>query len=370
MAQQTRALRTFSILIGLLCSIYSAVAQQKAIPLDPSGVVKKFNKNFNGIGPQLYFLPPPRSKQELLTDYYSEKASFQDSIVRALDFQRLLADYKVVGNQKELILQFQPFPTDDLAWNTLINTQLAEDQINTAYGLLNNYAQYLLVHQKPQLAIQTLQTALVNAQKSANSPDITSIQANLSRIFLFERNMERAGFFQEANYKEALSNKQLKEQANSLVQIAMIQAIDKDYKSAENTIIRRAIPLFNKIKAYDGKLLALEQLARIYHLQNKHIEAQWFLIQARDIAVAKKLYDDLAEIEYLLALSKHLQQNSKVAKQEFINANGLAKKENNRLLQLAILDKLGEIYLQQADLSNAQATLDQYYKLREELFTK
>lgn len=368
MAQYTRTLRAFSFFLGTICSIYTAVAQQKEPSSRALTDVTKYNKTFKGIGPQVYFLPAPRSKQELLTDSYLEKASFQDSIVRALDFQRMVASYADVRSQDNILSQFTPFPTDEPTWNSLINAQLSSGQLNAAYGLQNNFAQYLLTKQKPSQAIQMLHTALLNAQKMESSIDIATIQANLSRIYMFERNMEQAGYFQEAYYKEALSNKQLKEQASSLVQIAMIQALDKDFRSAENTIIRKAIPLFNKVKAYDGKILAWEQLARIYQLQNKHTEAQWFLIQARDLANAKSLNDDLAEIEYLLASSKLIQKNTKVAKLEFLKADVLAKKENNKLLQLAILDKLGEVYLQQKDLSNAETTLAEYYELRKELF--
>jgi hypothetical protein len=40
-----------------------------------------------------------------------------------------------------------------------------------------------------------------------------------------------------------------------------------NYKTAENNIIRSAIPLLNKAKAYEGKIFAWEMLAEIYFKQ-------------------------------------------------------------------------------------------------------
>lgn len=109
-------------------------------------------------------------------------------------------------------------------------------------------------------------------------------------------------------------------------------------------------------------------MAKIYQLQNKHTEAQWFLIQARDLARRRQLTEDLAEIEYMLASSKFVQKNYKVAKKEFIQADELAKMEDNRLLRLAIVDKLGQIYMSQSDLDEAENALSTYQELRNELF--
>src|SRR5690606_12198865 len=111
-------------------------------------------------------------------------------------------------------------------------------------------------------------------------------------------------------------------------------------------------------------------LARIYQLQNKHTEAQWFLIQARDLANSKNFNEELAEIEYMLAFSKFVQKNYNVAKKEFLQADELAKSEENKLLQLAIIDKLGQIYMTQSDFNNAEAALLYYQDLRTELLNK
>lgn len=50
----------------------------------------------------------------------------------------------------------------------------------------------------------------------------------------------------------------------------------KNYDGAELDIIRKAIPLYNKSKAYGDKIIAWQQLAQVYFDQNKFTEAQWF----------------------------------------------------------------------------------------------
>ena len=78
--------------------------------------------------------------------------------------------------------------------------------------------------------------------------------------------------------------------------------------------------------------------------------------------------DTLPEIEYMLAFSKYVQQNYRVAQREFEQAKRLAKDQDNKLLQLAISDKLGDIYLYFKEYSSAKDELDDYMRLRAELF--
>lgn len=343
-------------------------AQQTDSVLDPAGYVNKYDVAFEGIGPQVYVLPAPRTREELLTDSYKEKTSFQDSIHRALDFQQLVAEFKSTSNEANVQYLLSPMPSTALAWNELIETEIERGNHHAAYGLLHTYALASLKNGAIAQTLGLLQNALHHAQKTPHILDVATIQYNLANVYLYDKNIQQAGYFQEVYYRTAVKQKSIIDQANSLMKIALIQAYDKDYRSAENNIIRKAIPLLNRAKAYEQKIVAWQTLARIYQLQNKHTEAQWFLIQARDLANSKNFSSELAEIEYMLAFSKFIQQNYNVAKKEFLQADELAKSEDNKLLQLAIVDKLGDIYMTQNDLHNAEAALHSYEDLREELF--
>lgn len=343
-------------------------AQQTDEVLDPAGYINKYDVDFDGVGPRVYVLPAPRTREELLIDSYKEKVYFQDSIDRALDFQQLVAEFKPTHNEANVQYLLSPMPTTALAWNELVEKEIDRGNYSAAYGLLHTYASLSLKSGAIAQTLGLLQSALQHAQKTPNVPDVAIIQYNLANIYLYDKNIQQAGYFQEAYYNTAIKQKSIVDQANSLMKIALIQAHDKDYRSAENNIIRKVVPMLNKAKAYERKIIAWQTLAKVYQLQNKHTEAQWFLIQARDLANNNSFSGELAEIEYMLASSKFIQKNYNVAKKEFLQADELAKSEDNKLLQLAIADKLGQIYMTQDDLHNAESTLHMYQDLRQELF--
>ncbi|MEJ5054206.1 tetratricopeptide repeat protein [Sphingobacterium sp. MYb382] len=343
-------------------------AQSKKLPEGDSGSVTKYNKKFNGIGPTVYVVYPEKSKKEKLQDSYTLKLGFQDSITKALDFQQLVEGFKATSNEASIQPLLSTVPINKADWLRLVEHEANLENYPLAYALLQAYAVQALRSQDIKEAVHLLNEALLHAQKTKETGDLATIQYNLANIYFYLKDVENAGFFQEASYKMAVQHKNGVEQAVSLVKIALIQAFDKDYISAESTIIRKAIPLLNKAKAYDQKVDAWVALAKIYQWQNKHTEAQWFLIQARDLAVKRNVTNDLAVIEYMLAFSKQVQKNYTVAEQEFIRADKLAQLEQNKLLQLAIADRLGQVYMERNDIPNAENTLRSYQTLRRELF--
>ena len=360
---------SFLGIIGLLLlGSMNVHAQAKKPQEGDSGIVKKYDKTFNGIGPRVDVVYPEKSKKEKLEDSYNLKVSFQDSISKALDFQQLIDGFRTTRNIASIQPLLATMPLSKSDWLGLIERETNEENYTVAYALLQAYAVQALRGKDIPEALHFLNEALVQAQKTKESQDLATIQYNLSNIYLYLKDIENAGHFQESSYNMAVQYKNGVEQALSLVKIALIQALDKDFVSAESTIIRKAIPLLNKAKAYDEKVDAWIALAKIYQWQHKHTEAQWFLIQARDLAVKHNITNDLAVIEYMLAFSKQVQKNYAVAEQEFIRADKLAQSERNKLLQLAIIDRLGQVYLERNDISKAEQALRSYEALRQELF--
>jgi len=356
-----------TLAISLMLSILSLKGQDNDKPLDPSGFVTKYNNSFAGIGPKVYVLPTPRTKEEELVDSYKEKTGFFDSISRQLDVQHIIEDYKFTSNANYLKQNFNPFPTNENDWNALITKLEKNNNLPLVAGLANEYAYDLLKQGEVNKSIALLIRGL-NAAKTAGTGERIALEHNLASAYLYNGNYSDASAMQETFFKSATDSKASVDQANTLVRIALLQAYQKNYQAAENTIIRRAFPLFNKTKFYPGKVNALITLAKIYQLQNKHTEAQWFLIQAKDLAEDKKINNELPEIEFMLAFSKYVQQNYKIALIEFENAKKLADVENNKVLQLAIHDKLGDIYLLMENYKDAEEELSNYWRLRKELF--
>ncbi|WP_313261970.1 tetratricopeptide repeat protein [Sphingobacterium sp.] len=352
---------------GLITSTVSLKAQTNNKPLDPSGFVTKYDSSFAGIGPKVYVLPPPRTKEEELVDSYKEKQGFFDSISRQLEYQSIIEDYKPTLNASYLKQSFNPFPATGQEWNDLIAKLENNRNLPLAAGMANEYAYDLLKKGDINKAIALLIRGL-NAARTSGSGEKFVLEHNLANAYLFNGNFTDAAAMQETFLRSAVEKKELVDQANTLVRIALVQAHEKKYFAAENTIIRRAFPLYNRTKNHFGKVYALINLAKIYQLQNKHTEAQWFLIQAKDLANLRKIDNELPEIEYMLAFSKYIQQNYKVAQLEFEKAKTLADVENNKVLQLAIADKLGDIYLMMGNFKDAEQELSSYWRLRNELF--
>lgn len=369
-------IKTYSTIIQLIQSVIllalttgiatTVLAQQKT--LDPSGYLLKYDTQFEGIGPKVYVLPPPRSKAEEIKDNYMEIVNFQDSITQALQYLRLLENWKPTTNDATILQLLSPAPQNTAEWNMLIASYSDQKNHAIASGLLNEYAKVRVLHKETSQAVGLLESALQEATAQQNVQNIGIIQSNLSTLLLFNKDYIEAGRYEEAYYKQAIVDKSIVDQANSIVKIALIKAYDKDYNAAENNIIRKAIPLFNKAKAYEGKTIAWLTLAEIYQMQNKHTQAQWFLIQARDLASSKNLSNNLAEMEYMLAFSKYIQQNIAVAKKELHMALELSKKEDNKFLQLAIVEKLGRINLQENNMEEAEKQLQDYWQIRKMLF--
>ena len=69
-------------------------------------------------------------------------------------------------------------------------------------------------------------------------------------------------------------------------------------------------------------------------------------------------------IEYLLASSKLLDKNFKIAKKEFLSTLLLARERKNVPLELAVLDKLGEVYMHLKDFEEADKTYQNFTSLK------
>jgi len=362
------------VLFYLYCSLFAgavvALAQDRSDPLDPSGYLKKYHVDFDGVGPKVYLLPAPQHVPpiDLLAESYRAKADFEVEINRALDIQRFLAEFRQMGNADHLDRWTFAGTPDAQQWDAMVAQELGHNNYAGAYAILNLQA-FLSLRSGTTLnrSLELLLSALQQAQKTGNEEDIAAIRYNLGNAYLLRGDTEQARAFLEDAHASAVRRADIIEQGNTLVKLAVAQAQAGDHASAEDNIIHKAIPLFNKAKAHERKAIAWHTLAKIYRSYDKHTQAQWFLIQARELAESHNL---LTEIEYLLALSKFSQKNYPIAQREFIRANEMADTEGNEMLQLAIADKLGQIYLAENKLDEAEQTLTAYHNLRNVLFPK
>lgn len=333
--------------------------------LDPYGYVTKYDTAFNGIGPEVYILPLPRTLKEEMIDTYQEISLFEDSIHTALQHHRFLSYFQKTSNQEKTNTIF---PDSLKLSEMMIKPYIEQKNHPIVYALYNRLALVYLQQNRVKNASEALQNALSHAQIINNQNDIAALQSNMALIYIITGKLEEAGLLENEHLVHAQKSKDLPNQATSYTRIAQIEAYKKNYRAAENTIIRKAIPLFNKSKSYSGKIEAWIMLAEIYRNQNKHTEAQWFLIQARDLAKNQNFTENLALIEYMLGSSKIIQRNYKVAKTELEQALSLVKNTSNPYLQIAIVEQLGQANVKLGDYEMAKKYLIQYQHLYNNLF--
>lgn len=352
-----------SIVYLFACSLMS-YAQD--LTIDYTGSIAKYNHNFKGIGPEVYFLPPPKTKTEqLIAIFDSEmRKDFAKKIAQELRYKTLLTQIKSLQANNRFQYLLKPAPADLTTWNTLLErTKQQEDDPANLY-LLNEAGLFAIHNHHSDQAVNYLENALLIASKESNKQERLVLQQNLAAVLLYTNNFEKAATVAQENLKLAIQLKDYRDQANAWTQLALAKSGLKNYNEAEQHIIRKAIPLYNKSKAYEDKIIAWEQLAQIYFEQNKFTEAQWFLLQAQQLAENKKITNELPAIEYLLASSKLLDKNFKVAKKEFLSTLTLAQERNNVPLQLAALDKLGEVYILLKDFEEADKTFQNFTSLK------
>lgn len=354
----------FTILTNV-CSVYSQSLPQ--LTFDPYGFVNKYDTLFDGIGPKVYILPLPRTLKDEMIDTYKEIESFQDSIHISFQKHRLISTFRNTSNNSivENIISGSP---SERSIQELIQQNIDQNNHALVYGLNNNLAHIYLQQRNLKSAIKALELSFLHAQQTNNAQDQAVIQSNLATVYLLLAKYDDALHFENLNLEYAIKSKSLTDQAVSYGKLAWIQAYKKDYQMAENTIIRKAIPLFNKSKNYLGKIEAWIILAEIYRSQNKHTQAQWFLIQARDLAKKHDLPNNLALIEYMLGSSKMLQNNYKVAKKELEIAWDLVQNTQNKYLQISTAEQLGRANVHLGIYDRAKDFLTYYWKLRNSHF--
>ncbi len=352
---------------GLLLCLTSLVIGQ-VNNKDFTGVISKFDTTFSGTGPEVYFLPKPKSKAESLTDQYRVIETEDGLVKRKIMLQQIINNFGSTSDEQYIQTIVLQNNLQSANWENISNTEVQKGNTSVAIGLLNIFAKEYLQQNLEIEAEAILEKAIKISENYANKDDQQIILKNLFTIYLYNNSLVKANAIEENFYKEAQKNKSLQEQASSLVKLAEIDAFQKEFKLAESTIIRKAIPLLNRSKDYNGKVLAWIKLAEIYASNQQYTEAQWFLIQAQELANQKQLNEHRATIEYMLGEAKYYQKNVRVAQIELGRALKLAQESQNMYIELLTTKRLGEISLQQNRIADAERFLKSYWTLRNKLF--
>lgn len=352
------------------CGVLNGSFAQQHV--DFSGVVSKYDSTFAGIGPPVYFLPPPKTAEELLDDRYAEKeidsAVVEDYVNRMKYYHRL----DMTGNGRVLakyipIAEAQMSSVEGKLWMELGRGGTPE-QAGLQADVENRLAMEYVALGACDFAVEFFEKAMHAKRTLGNQSDWETIAHNLAVTYEYLGHLDKAHALRLQLYDRAVRSGSNTRQAETLMELALVKAKMGFSPEAERDIIRKVVPLFRRAKNEAGRASAYRTLADIYTLQHRYPEAQWFLVQAKTIVDKEGIMDQLPEIIFNLAETKKHSGNPRVAIEEYKVASDLAKKDHIMGMQLAIQDALGSLYHQAGDYDGAALALNRYDTLKNILF--
>src|SRR5690606_33331928 len=302
-----RLLRSCILFSVLMQSAY-AVRSQTAGPVDFTGVIAKYDAGFDGIGPQVYFLPPPASKEEQLASKLEAKVTESQVVREYLDNLQFILRIKEVGDLGAVLAQLESKLDGKTSLEGLVLQEIARQSARNNVDMVANLENYLakeyLSAGKVKDALIFFETALYAKVSLRKQADVDLLTNNLAVGYEYERNLDRAASLHREVYDRAVANRDAAQQAQSLANLALVKARQGNYLDAENDLIRTVIPMVRRARNAGGHVNALIVLAEVYRLQERYPEAQWFLVQAKQIAQEGNLNALMPEIIFSLAENK------------------------------------------------------------------
>lgn len=342
--------------------------------VDFTGVIRDFDRDFDGIGPRVYYLPAPASHEELLSRQFQNK---QHDMI-ALD--RLLSKASILGELRDEILPHQ------YVFNTVGPEQSIEGWLLMEIERLNEVGDlagaaelyHLLAYEYFRLgaledAFAYYEMALTANIEQNRPEDVQAIRQSLAMLYEYEGDLQCAAKLYSGMLDDARRWNHGEMQARSLLRLAFIKALEGRHYEAEQDLIRTVEPMFRRMRnstGDKGRIITYRTLADVYRLQNRHPEAQWFLLQAREVIDNKNLNQYLPLILFDLAEVKRSSGNTKVAINEYLLADQLAGSQTDDLvLKLAIQEALGDIYHGFGHYKEALEALNRYDTLKSKLIS-
>lgn len=294
----------------------------------------KYNKEFSGIGPEVYILPPPKTKEEILQDQYSTKRIEQVTLIQLIDKLELSDRLKTINNET--------LPDGTLK---LLNGDFDEAR-NLFISSLNTYKLQNDINNQ-QIVLQNL---AILEEQSGNFLTSLGYYDELLDLAKKTKNIQREGLLN--------------------LSIALLQAKLGNFSVAHNLIIKRSFPLLQKAKYFPDVVNALNTLAAIKESEEKFTEAKWIYLQAVDVATIYKDEKGLAQSLFNVARLKTRIGDSILAIPDYKLAKDLAIKYNMNALLVEIEDSLGDVYLDSGNYTEAALALSSYNILKSEFINK
>ena len=331
----------------------------------------KYNKEFSGIGPKVYILPPPKTEKELILDQYSDKKTEQ------VDFLQLLQKIELSDRLQKIDNGFMPrnqvdskkINKEDRLVST-INYYKQRNRIDSVLAWQNQLGIFRLVNSEIEEARNLFKEVLF---KYKLAEDLDNEKVLLHNLAILEE--QSGNYIASLSYYDQLivlakKTKNIKEEGLINLSIALIEAKLGNYLSAHNLVTKKSFPLLQRTKYYPDVVIALNILGSIKESEQKFIEAKWIYLQAVDVATSHKDEKGLATSLYNLAKLKTHIGDGNLAIVDYKSAKELAKRNKMAGLLIEIEDGLGDAYLSSGDYKGAMLALNSYNILKTEFMNK
>lgn len=330
------------------------------------------NKEFTGIGPSLYELPPEKTKEQLLWEEYDKKRVAGISVTKGLEERALITVLQQTG-------PYYPLPSNALNTGGRLDLQESLQRSLQSYlqignmemvSDLQNRLGLLQVESKGyDKAIGSFERALAIKAEINDFNAQATIASNLGALYEFLDNTEKALLYYDLMNKAALKAKSIHGEAVALEHLALLKARKGQFKEAQHDIIKRVLPLYKREKNTSGRISAYNTLAAIYLQEKKYTESRWFHLQAVKLAsLASNGQRDLSYSLYHLGKVKKILKEYDLAINDYTSAATYALQAGDEMLRLRIYDDLGDVYMQTKNYTKASEYLAEYHHIKNRLF--
>lgn len=357
------------LMVLLLMPVIGKTSTKSQVTADTTTSVKK---DFVGIGPRFYDLPPEKTKEQLLEEEYDKKHANAEVIIRILEERHLLNTLQQIGPSQSAIAVSNELYAQNLEQSLLSSLQsyIQIGNVEMVSNLQNRLGIFYVQKKQYDQAISFFQRAfsLKEELKDVNSQIL--VCNNIAVVYNFIGNNEQATAYYNLMNRNAIKVKDLNSQASSLEQLAILKAKKKLYYEAQLDIIKKVLPLYKRAKNISGRVGAYNNLAAIYLAEKKYTESRWFHLQAVKIAsISANSNKDMSFSLYSLARVKKILKEYKLAIHDYTAAAVYALEGGEDILRMHIYDDLGDIYIQTKDYANASASLAAYDTIKNKIIS-
>jgi tetratricopeptide (TPR) repeat protein len=357
------------LMVLLIMPVFGKTSTKSQVTADTTTAVKK---DFVGIGPRFYDLPPEKTKEQLLEEEYDKKHANAEVIIRILEERHLLNTLQQIGpSQPAIAVNNDPY-AQNLEQSLLSSLQsyIQIGNLEMVSNLQNRLGIFYVQKKQYDQAIGFFQRAFSLKEELKDVTSQILVCNNIAVVYNFIGNNEQATMYYNLMYRNAIKVKDLNGQASSLEQLAILKAKKKLYYEAQLDIIKKVLPLYKRAKNTSGRVGAYNNLAAIYLAEKKYTESRWFHLQAVKIAsISANSNKDMSFSLYSLARVKKILKEYKLAIHDYTAAAVYALEGGEHILRMHIYDDLGDIYIQTKDYANASASLAAYDTIKNKIIS-